>query len=84
MTDGTYDLVDLHLFLIKLKQKHKNENSIILEPIVDLTYEELIAIMDSVRMFKNTDESIYKNDKDGIDVKLDELFGKIVFGNIQS
>lgn len=84
IADKEYDLLSLHDFLIQLKKNNLNEESIIFEPKIDLTYEEIIKIMDSVRMFKNTDEAVYKKDKDGIDIKVKMLFHKIIFGNILS
>ena len=84
ITDKEYDLISLHDFLIQIKKNNLNEESIIFEPKTDLTYEEIIKIMDSVRMFKNTDEAVYKKDKDGIDIKVKMLFHKIIFGNILS
>lgn len=82
--EGEYDLEGLHKYLIGLKEKHTTEKTIILEPVVDLKYEEIVKIMDAVRSLKNTDPAIYGKDKDGIDVKINELFSNIVFGNIQS
>jgi biopolymer transport protein ExbD len=83
-SDGAYDFVSLHDYLINLKKKHMSEKTIILEPQINLSYEEIVKIMDAVRMFKNTDEAIYKKDKDGLDVKVKELFSKIIFGNLLS
>ncbi len=83
-SENRYDLETLHTLLVSLKKRHLKEKSIILEPIVDLDYETVVKIMDSVRLFKNTDDEIYMKDKDGIEVKVKELFANIVFGNIQS
>ncbi len=82
--DGKYDLNRLHDYLLTIKKRHINEETIVFEPVVDLTYEEIIKIMDAVRMLKNTDDSLYKKDKDGIDVQLKTLFSKIMFGNLMS
>lgn len=82
--DGLYDLNALHEFLVDLKQKNKKEKSIVFMPKVDLPYEIIVDIMDAVRMLKKTDEAIFIKDKDGVDVKVNELFNKIVFGNLMS
>lgn len=82
--NGDYDFNSLHDFLVEIKRNHKSEESIILEPLIDLKYEEIVRIMDSVRMMKNTDGSIFTKDKDGIDVQIKTLFSKIVFGNLMS
>lgn len=82
--DGNYDLVALHDYLVKLKKRHLKEETIILEPIADLTYEEIVKIMDEVRLMKKTDDSVFIKDKDGVDVQLKTLFSKIMFGNLMS
>lgn len=83
-SDGQYDLISLHELLVQIKKSNVKEESIILEPMVDLKYEEIIKIMDAVRMLNNTDGAIFKKDKDGIDVQIKTLFSKIVFGNLMS
>lgn len=82
--DGTYQTEDLRRFMINLKRQFTSENTIIFEPIIDISYEELVRIMDAVRTLKNTDEAIYQKDKNGIDVRIKALFDNIIFGNIQS
>lgn len=82
--DGQYDLNALHEYLVDIKKSHQEEESIILEPVVDLKYEEIIQIMDAVRMLKNTDENFFQKDKDGINVQIKTLFSKIIFGNLMS
>lgn len=84
VADNQYDLLALHDYLVQLKMQYTNENSIIFEPLIDLTYEEIVKIMDSVRLLNKTDDAIYKKDKDGVDVEVKTLFNKIVFGNILS
>lgn len=83
-SDGDYDLIALRTYLIKLKKKHKMEKDIVFEPIVDLNYEEIVKIMDSVRILNKTDPDIWTKNKDGSDQRVKELFSNIVFGNIQS
>ena len=83
-SDGAYNYIELHDYLINLKKRHLSEKTIILEPQINLSYEDIVKIMDAVRMFKNTDETLYIKDKDGLDVKVKELFSKIVFGNLLS
>lgn len=84
MEDGAFDLVGLHDYLIDVKKANLEENTVILEPTGDLTYEEIVKIMDAVRKLERTDEAIYKKNKDGIDEKLQELFSKIIFSNLMS
>lgn len=82
--EGQYDLVALHDYLLTVKKNHLNEETIVFEPTVDLTYEEIVKIMDAVRLLNKTDESLYKKDKDGVDVQIKTLFSKIMFGNLMS
>ena len=82
--DGIYDTIALHNYLVQLKKQHAKEKTIVLEPKVDLDYEMIVKIMDAIRMLDKTDEEIYIKDKDGIDLRVKELFNKIVFGNLMS
>ena len=81
--DSEYDLESLHNYLVELKSKYKEEKTIIMEPLHDITYEQIVKIMDSVRMFRKTDPKITIQ-KNGIDIFVEELFDDIIFGNIQS
>lgn len=81
---GEFNYDELHTVLVDLKKQYVNEDTIIFEPVGDLTYEEIVKIMDSVRMLHNTDEAIFKTNKDGIDEKLKSLFSKIIFSNLMS
>ena len=78
-----YDLESLHNYLVELKSKHKKEKTIVIEPLFDVTYEQIVKIMDAVRMFRKTDPKITIL-QDGVDVFVEELFNDIIFGNIQS
>ena len=79
-----YNLEELRGFLINLKKKYIKKNTLILEPMIDISYERLIQIMDSVRMLQRTDPVLYRKNKNGIDEKVEDLFSNIIFGNIQS
>ena len=83
-SEGSYDFAKLREYLFALKKKHLQENSAILEPQDSVPYDELVKVMDAIRTIKNTDEEIFATDKNGISKKLNELFGQIIFGNIQS
>ncbi len=84
VANGDYDLEALHNFLITLKKQHLDENTIIFEPLINVNYETIVKVMDAVRDMRKTDPSIYLRDKDGNDQKLETIFGKIIFGNVQS
>lgn len=84
LVDGSYGLDALHEKLVEIKKKEIEEETIIFQPQWDLTYEEIVKIMDSVRILKKTDEAIFRKGKDGIDVKVQTLFAQIIFGNLMS
>lgn len=79
-----YNLEELHQYLLSIKKDHAGEKTIILNPEVNLAYEKLVEIIDSVRLLKKTDPEIFSKDKDGIDIKVNEFFSDVLFGNIQS
>ncbi len=82
--EGKYDLEDLYASLYEIKKDNPHEKTAIMNPIQDVVYEDLIFIMDGIRRIRSTDHSIYLKDKSGIDIKVEELFSNVVFGNIQS
>jgi len=82
--DGQFNTEELHAMLVDIKKQHLDENSIIFEPVGDVTYEEIVKIMDACRMLNNTDEAIFKTNKEGLDEKVKELFSTIMFSNLMS
>ncbi|HXH73783.1 MAG TPA: biopolymer transporter ExbD [Bacteriovoracaceae bacterium] len=82
--DGEFNFEELHVMLINLKKQHLDEDTIIFEPTGELTYEEIVKILDAVRVLHKTDEAIFKTNKEGIDEKLKDLFTKIIFSNLMS
>jgi biopolymer transport protein ExbD len=82
--DGSFNYEELHVALMDQKKQNLDEDSIIFEPVGDLTYEEIVNIMDAVRMINKTDDAIFKKNKDGIDEKVKQLFDKIIFSNLMS
>lgn len=81
---GEFNFDQLHTTLVGIKKKNLSENSIIFEPVGDLTYEEIVKIMDAVRALNKTDEAIFRTNKEGLDEKIKELFNKIIFSNLMS
>jgi biopolymer transport protein ExbD len=84
LESGEFDLEELHKTLIEIKKRNLEEDSIIFEPVGELTYEEIVKVMDSVRSLNNTDEAIFKKNKDGLEEKIKDLFNKIIFSNLMS
>ena len=83
-SDGLFNYEDIHKFLIDIKKQNLDEDSIIFEPNGDLTYDEIVKIMDAVRVIYKTDEAIFKPSKEGIEEKVKELFNKIIFSNLMT
>lgn len=81
---GEFNYDEIHTALIDLKKQHAEEDTVIFEPVGDLTYDEIVKIMDAVRMLNKTDEAIFKTNKNGIDEKVKNLFDKIIFSNLMS
>jgi len=84
LSDGSFNYDEIHKVLIDIKKQNLDEDSIIFEPVGDLTYEEIVKIMDAVRVLNKTDDAIFKPNKEGIDEKLKTLFDKIIFSNLMS
>jgi len=80
--DGKYDLENLHNYLIEIKKKNPLEKLCILDPDIEVSYEDIISVMDSARILRKTDDSIFVKDQKGNDLKLEALFSEIVFANI--
>lgn len=84
LQDNSYDLVELHNSLVKLKEANPKENNAILMPEIDIEYNEIIKIMDATRLIQKTDEAIFVKGDDGLDKKVETLFNNVIFGNIGS
>lgn len=82
--EGEYDLFALREKLIEIKEKNVDENTIIMMPLANISYEVLVKIMDTVRDLKVTDKEIWKSSPSGVDKKITVLFNNIIFGDLQS
>lgn len=82
--DGLFNYDEIHTALINIKKQNTDEDSIIFAPNGDLTYDEIVKIMDAVRVLYKTDEAIFKTNKDGIDEKMKDLFNQIIFSNLST
>lgn len=82
LPNGKYNLDSLHSAILEFKKDHPEEETIVLNPVADLNYEDIIAIMDAVRSPKAGDAPIVKKNKDGIKEKVKLLFGQILFSNL--
>lgn len=84
LASGEYDLEEVHNSLVKIKETNPNEETIILIPEVDLEYNDLVKLMDAIRLLSKTDNAVFTKGKDGVDQKVETLFSNIIFGNIGS
>jgi biopolymer transport protein ExbD len=82
--NGEFNYEDIHSTLIQIKKENLDEDSIVFEPVGDLTYEDIVKVMDAVRMLNRTDEAIFKKNSEGIEEKIKDLFSKIIFSNLMS
>lgn len=78
--DGGYDLDKLNRQLIKIKQAHLNEDSVVLRPDKTIAYKDIIGIIDSVKtsrfgQIKDTREPSSARPSD-------KLFGQVIFETI--
>jgi len=81
--EGSPDYPAIHAALVAVKQQFPEENQIVLAPTGSISYELLVAAMDSVRVLDATDPPIYlKNKETGVDEAIKALFPQVVFGNI--
>lgn len=79
-----YDLVKLHESLIAIRQQFPKEKNIVFMPASDVKYDDLVKLMDAVRLLSKTDPSFYAQGEDGVDKPDEFLFPIVVFGNVIS
>jgi biopolymer transport protein ExbD len=81
--EGSPDFALLHTTLVDVKKQFPTENQVVLAPTGSISYELLVAAMDTVRILDATDTPIYLKNKDtGVDEAQKALFPQVVFGNI--
>lgn len=84
---GEYDTYSLREYLIGIKKdlvkKNSTEDSIVFMPKADISYEDLIKVMDAVRNLSDI-EGIWRKKSNGEDEKVTKLFDNIIFGDTQS
>jgi biopolymer transport protein ExbD len=76
------DLTAIHEALIKVKQQFANENKIVLMPHPSANYDELVGIMDAVRILEPSDPPIFTKNAQGTDEAVKVLFSDLTFGNL--
>ncbi len=80
---GQPDVKALHDTLVAVKQKFPLETKVVFAPSTAITYDVLVAVMDSMRMMDPTDPPIFvKNAATGNDEPVKVLFPNVVYGNL--
>lgn len=83
LAPGQPDLKTIHESLIEVKRRFLTENKAVFVPEGGVTYDVMVAVMDSIRGLDKTDPPLFlKNATTGIDEPLKALFPEIVFGNL--
>ena len=97
--NGDFQLKKFHQVLMGLKQQHPKENMVVIEPAKNVSYEDLIQIIDNVRQYFPEDIAAVEDEKGAAEKSADSkednenfqppvkhkgLFDQIVFGNLAS
>ncbi len=81
--EGKPDTRAIHEALIAIKMQFKDERNVVIVPYPGMSYDVLIAVMDSLRTLEPTDPTILvKNEKTGVDEQTKLLFPDVIFGNL--
>ncbi|MFZ9595745.1 MAG: ExbD/TolR family protein [Bdellovibrionia bacterium] len=82
-SENQLDLKKIHDALVEIKKRYPQEVNAVILPLAGTSYDDLIGLMDAIRMMEPSDASIYvKNEKTGMDEPIRELFPKVVFGDL--
>lgn len=82
--DKGYDLDKLHEALIAVRTQFPKEKNMVFMPQGDIKYDDIVQVMDSVRILLKTDPPFYVTDENGVDKPDLFLFPNVVFGNVLS
>jgi biopolymer transport protein ExbD len=81
--EGTPDTRAIHETLLQIKRQYPYETKIIIVPYAGVSYDNLIATMDAMRMMEPTDPALFrKNQTTGVDEAVKALFPEVIFGNL--
>ena len=82
--DKDFPFDKLHEALIPIKQQFPKETKIVFMPVGEVKYNDLVQLMDSVRLLTKTDPAFTVKDENGVDKADPFLFGEVIFGNVIS
>lgn len=81
--DGNPDVFRIHEEIVKLKQAFPEESTSIFTPHKDLPYDQLVSVMDSMRLLQKTDPPIYVENQESHNKEESKmLFPDLVFANL--
>src|SRR5690606_12560220 len=83
--DVAHPLAQPHEALLALRQQFPKDKTVVFMPTGDIKYDDIVQIMDSVRMLLKTDPPFYVTDETtGVDKPDEYLFPNVIFGNVIS
>jgi biopolymer transport protein ExbD len=82
--EKNYDFDKLHQAVVALKQQFPQEKTMVFMPAAEVKYDEIVQLMDAVRLVLKTDPPIFIKDDQGIERPQTYLFPDVVFGNVIS
>lgn len=82
--DKNYDLEKLHAAVLEIKKGFEKENKIVFMPTGAVKYNEIVQLMDAVRLRAKTDEMAVIKDANGVDKADPYIFSEVIFGNVIS
>lgn len=81
--DGKPDVNAIHAALVRVKERYPKERQLVLAPHPGISYDHIVALMDSAAKMAAGDTPIYvKDEATGVDQVEENLFPEIVFGNL--
>lgn len=80
--EGEPDLMGIHAALIGIKEKFPQETKVVLAPGPGTAYDQLVAVMDTLRMRLPGDPPLFAKDAQGNDAPVKTLFPEVIFGNL--
>jgi len=81
--DGTPDTIKLHEAVLGIKQKFPTENTLILVPKSNTSYDTIVMVLDAARNLEKTDAPIVVvNPTTKVSEQAKAIFPDVVFGNL--
>lgn len=83
--DKDYAFDKIHEAMIQIKQQFQAEQNVVFMPVGDVKYDDLVKLMDAVRLITKTDPPMFTKDPaTGVDKPETFLFSNVIFGNVVS